>query len=212
MRLDDIHWLGHDTFRLDGSTIIYIDPWKLPPDAPQADGILITHEHYDHLSADDIELVEGPQTAIYGPEAVRRQLKEETAIAVAAGETFQCAGATVTAVPAYNLDKFREPGVPFHPREAGGLGYVIELDGFTVYHAGDTDVVPEMQGISCDVALLPVSGTYVMTADEACRACAVVEADIVVPMHWGDIVGDRDDAERLAQACGRPVKILPLEK
>lgn len=212
MDIRDIHWLGHDSFRLDGSTVIYVDPWKLPPDPPGADGILITHAHYDHLSAADIELVARPQTSIIGPETVVEQLEQDTAVAVAAGETFQCASAVVTAVPAYNIDKFRQPGVPYHPKEAGGLGYIIELDGFRVYHAGDTDLIPEMSGIECDVALIPVSGTYVMTADEAVRACDTLDAGTIVPMHYADIVGTKADAERFKERCGKPVVILPLER
>jgi L-ascorbate metabolism protein UlaG (beta-lactamase superfamily) len=210
MDIHDIHWLGHDSFRLDGSTTIYIDPWKLPPDQPTADGILVTHDHYDHLSAEDIELIAGPQTVIMGPQAVVDQLQSDTAIAVAAGETFQCAGATVRAVPAHNVDKFREPGKLFHPPEAGYVGYIVELDGFRVYHSGDTDVVPD--DVECDVALIPVSGTYVMTADEAAAACERLKAGTVVPMHYADIVGTRADAERLQERCGKPVVILPLER
>ena len=212
MDIHDIHWLGHDSFRLDGSTTIYIDPWKLPPDAPQADGILVTHDHFDHLSADDIEQIAGPQTAIFGPQAVVDQLEADTAIAVAAGETFQCAGATVRAVPAYNVDKFREPGKLFHPPEAGYVGYIVELDGFRVYHSGDTDLIPELGDVECDVALIPVSGTYVMTAAEAVQACSRLHAKTIVPMHYADIVGTRADAERLQAECTTPVVLLPLER
>lgn len=209
MDIRDIHWLGHDSFRLDGSTTIYIDPWKLPPDPPAADGVLVTHDHYDHLSADDIELISGPQTVIIGPEAVAKKLEKDTAIVVTAGETFQCASAMVTAVPAYNVDKFRAPGTPYHPREAGYLGYVVELDGFRVYHAGDTDVLADVE---CDVALIPVSGTFVMTADEAVQACERVDAKTIVPMHYADIVGTEADARRLKERCGKEVVILPLER
>ena len=109
------------------------------------------------------------------------QLEQDTAVTVAAGETVQCASAVVTAVPAYNMDKFRPPGQPYHPQEAGGLGYVVELDGFGYYHAGDTDPIPEMSGIHCDVALLPVGGTFTMTADEAVRACDTLNAGTSSP-------------------------------
>lgn len=212
MDIGDIHWLGHDSFRLEGSTVIYVDPWKLPEDVPLADGILVTHDHYDHLSVDDIRAIAGPETDIAGPEAVTGHLDELGSLTVAPGETFRLATANVRAVPAYNIDKFRQPGKPYHPKEAGYVGYIIELDGFRVYHAGDTDCIPEMRGIRCDVALLPVGGTYTMTADEACRACGLIDAGVVVPMHWGDIVGSRKDAERFRKGCGRPVEILPLER
>ena len=121
-------------------------------------------------------------------------------------------GVTVTAVPAYNLDKFRGPGEPYHPREAGYLGYVVEMDGLRVYHAGDTDAIPEMSDVRCDVALLPVGGTYTMTADEAAAACDALGAATAVPMHFADIVGTQADAERFRELCGIPVTILPLER
>ena len=117
----------------------------------------------------------------------------------------------MSAVAAYNIDKFRQPGEVFHPRAAAYLGFVVELDGQRVYHAGDTDAIPEMREVRCDVALLPVSGTYVMTADEAVAACESLAAAMVVPMHYGDIVGSAADAARLQQLCKIPVTVLPLE-
>jgi L-ascorbate metabolism protein UlaG (beta-lactamase superfamily) len=100
----------------------------------------------------------------------------------------------------------------FHPPAAGGLGYVVELDGRRVYHAGDTDAIPEMRDVRCDVALLPVSGTYVMTAEEAAQACRMISAAAVVPMHFGDIVGTAADAVRFQSLCEIPVTVLPLEQ
>ena len=209
--IENIHWLGHDSFRLEGSSTVYIDPWKVGPGAPPADLILVTHDHYDHLSADDIARLATAQTTVIGPAAVTDQLEGLRVVTVAPGDTVTIGPVVVTAVPAYNIDKFRAPGEVFHPREAGYVGYVVELDGRRIYHAGDTDAIPEMRDVRCDVALLPVSGTYVMTADEALEAVGMISATVVVPMHFGDIVGSEADAARLKRSSPVPVEILPLE-
>ncbi len=210
--LENIHWLGHDSFRLDGSVTVYIDPWKLPAGLPPAGLILVTHEHFDHLSLPDIEALAGPGTVVVGPSSVTAQVPGRTPITLAAGETSEVDGVEITAVPAYNVDKFRSPGEQFHPRAAGGLGYVVALDGVRYYHAGDTDTVPEMADVRCDVALLPVGGTYTMTAEEAAAACDLIHAAAAVPMHYGEVVGDAGDAERFRDLCRIPVTILPLER
>jgi L-ascorbate metabolism protein UlaG (beta-lactamase superfamily) len=210
--LENIHWLGHDSFRLDGSATVYIDPWKLPAGQPAAGVILVTHEHFDHLSVADIATLAGPDTVVVGPASVTGQLRDLATVTLAPGERAEVNGLDVLAVPAYNVSKFREPGHPYHPRDAGGLGYVIALDGVRYYHAGDTDAVPEMADVQCDVALLPVGGTFTMTAEEAAAACELIDAAAAVPMHYGEIVGDVRDAERFRDDCRIPVTILPLER
>jgi len=209
--IENIHWLGHDSFRLDGSSTVYIDPWKLGDGALPADLVLVTHDHFDHLSAADIAKVATPATTVVGPAPVTAQIDGVKTLTVAPGDTVTVGSVTVTAVPAYNTNKFRAPGEVFHPRAAGYVGYVVDLDGRRIYHAGDTDAIPEMKGVRCDVALLPVSGTYVMTADEALEAIGMIEAATVVPMHFGDIVGSEADAARLKESSPVPVEILPLE-
>lgn len=210
--IENIHWLGHDSFRLDGSSTVYIDPWKLSADAPPADLILVTHDHYDHFSPDDIARLSTPRTTLIGPASVTAKVDGVAAVTLCAGETATVGGVTVAAVAAYNVDKFRQPGEVFHPRAAGGLGYIVELDGRRIYHAGDTDAIPEMRDVRCDVALLPVSGTYVMTAEEAAEACRMISAAAAVPMHYGDIVGTAADAARFEGLCGVPVTVLPFEQ
>jgi L-ascorbate metabolism protein UlaG (beta-lactamase superfamily) len=209
---DDIHWLGHDSFRLDGGVTVYIDPWKLPAEQPQAGLVLVTHDHYDHLSLPDIEKIAGPDTVVVGPASVTSQVKGLATVTVAPGEQIEAAGLAVETVAAYNVDKFRSPGHPYHPREAGYVGFIVTLDGVRYYHAGDTDAIPEMREVDCDVALLPVSGTFVMTCEEACGACDLLAAKAAVPMHYADIVGDEGDAERFRAGCRIPVTILPLER
>ncbi|MGE5228379.1 MAG: MBL fold metallo-hydrolase [Deltaproteobacteria bacterium] len=210
--LDNIHWLGHDSFRLDGTATVYIDPWKLPAGQPPAQLILVTHDHFDHLSLPDIDAVAGPDTVVVGPASVTGQVRGLETVTVAPGDSASVAGVEVLAVPAYNLDKFRAPGQPYHPREAGGVGYVVTLDGVRYYHAGDTDVVPEMADVHCEVALLPVGGKFTMTWEEAAGACALIDAEAAVPMHYGEVIGDIRDAERFRDHCRVPVTILPLER
>ena len=114
-------------------------------------------------------------------------------------------------MPAYNVNKFRSPGVPFHPKEAGNVGFVIAVEGQRIYHAGDTDVIPEMEAIETDIALLPVSGTYVMTAEEAVEAAALIKPKVAIPMHVGRGIGAHDDAERFKEKAPVPVEVLPIE-
>jgi L-ascorbate metabolism protein UlaG (beta-lactamase superfamily) len=205
--MDNIDWLGHDSFRITGSKTIYIDPWKLRGSPPPADIILVTHEHFDHLSKDDIAKLSTPGTAVVGPAEVTGQLTGETHT-VTPGDTITVQGVVVTAVPAYNTSKFRSPGVLFHPPADGKVGYVVEMDGRRIYHAGDTDAIPEMAQIDVDVALIPVSGTYVMTAEEAVEACKMLRAKVVVPMHYGVVAGTVADAQRFKELCPLPVEIL----
>ena len=206
----DIEWLGNASFRLSGDgKVIYIDPFDLQSDEPKADLILITHRHGDHFSRVDIGRIRTEGTVIAGPEAVANQL--------AGCETLRqsddrvLAGLRVTTLPAYNLDKLRDSGQPFHPR-GEGIGVVVELAGQRVYHAGDTDPIPEMEDLEPDVALLPVSGTYVMTADEAAAALRSIRPSRAIPMHWGsvlggEVIGTRDDARRFAELANVPVEI-----
>lgn len=205
-----IHWLGHDSFRIEGSgMVIYIDPWKVP-DGPPADLILITHDHDDHCSPADVARIRTPKTVVMTVAAAAARLPGTVRV-VREGERREVNGVTVEIVPAYNIDKFRKPGVVYHPREAGLVGYVLTVDERRIYHAGDTDLIPEMADIACDIALLPVSGTYVMTAAEAVEAARVIGPKLAIPMHYGRIVGSEADARHFEAGCPVPVKILPQE-
>jgi L-ascorbate metabolism protein UlaG (beta-lactamase superfamily) len=188
----NVHWLGHDTFRIAGPPVVYTDPYQLPKGAPPADLILITHVHMDHCSPVDVALIRTPKTVVVGPRAVAAKLPGPVVV-MAPGEVREVVGVRVKALPAYNIDK------EFHPKAAGMVGYVFTVGGVTYYHAGDTDKIPEMTGLAPDVAFLPVSGTYVMTADEAAEAARSIKPKIAIPMHYGSIIGSSDDAKRFAK-------------
>ncbi len=205
--VENIFWLGHDSFRLKGEKVVYVDPWKLSPDAEKADVVLVTHEHYDHFSKDDIAKISKPDTIVVAPASVPAPAGLKTLVAKA-GDTLTANGIRIEVVPAYNTNK------RFHPKSAGHVGYIITLGGKRIYHAGDTDVIPEMAQVRCDIALLPVSGTYVMTAEEAAQAANTLQPALAIPMHYADpdVVGTRADAETFKRLAKVPVEILEKSK
>ena len=209
-----ISWLGHDSFRIKNGKTVVIDPFKIRPIPEKADILLITHEHYDHLSMDDIKKVVNENTTVVTIPAVKKELsslKVKEIRAVKPGDKLKLGDVSIEVVPAYNLNKFREPGKVFHPKEDGKAGYIIGINGVRVYHAGDTDAIPEMKGLKVDVALLPVSGTYVMTAEEAAQAAKMVEPKLAIPMHYGVIVGSEQDAQKFKRLATVEVQILKPE-
>lgn len=207
MKHDHIHWLGHASFRIqDGTVIIYIDPWKLPQNAPAADIIFITHAHYDHFSAEDIDLIKRESTVFVAPEDVAAKLSGEV-IPVLPGEKHDVGSLHIETVPAYNMGK------KYHPKENRWVGYVITLsDGQRIYHSGDTDATPELRNVKTDIALLPCGGTYTMTAKEAAEIANVFKPKLVIPMHWGDIVGSKEDAEEVKSLFKGETVIKAMER
>jgi L-ascorbate metabolism protein UlaG (beta-lactamase superfamily) len=202
MNVDHIHWLGHATFRIeDGATQIYVDPWKLPAAAPPASVVLITHGHFDHYSEDDIARIEQPGTLFAAPPDVAAKLKGRKVTSVEPGGHYTLGPLRIETTPAYNLNK------NFHQKKEGWVGYIVTLSsGQRVYHSGDTDAIPEMDDVEADVALMPCGGTYTMTAPEMAAAANRFKPTILIPMHWGDIVGQQADADAVAKAFkGRTV-------
>jgi len=208
--IENIHWLGHDTFRIENGKTIYTDPYELKGKPPKADLILITHDHFDHFSPDDVVKVAKDDTVIVTIAAVAQKLKGNVRV-VKPGDSITVLGIPIEAVPAYNVSKFRSPGAPFHPKESGHVGFIFTVGGQRIYHAGDTDVIPEMDDIEADIALLPVGGTYTMTADEAAQAANRIKPQVAIPMHHSAIVGSIKDAQRFSDLCEMEVVILSQE-
>ncbi|HYZ27540.1 MAG TPA: MBL fold metallo-hydrolase [Thermoleophilaceae bacterium] len=211
MLLEAIEWLGHSGFRVAaGRASIYIDPYRVAAEQPKADLILVTHQHYDHFSIQDLERLRKDDTRVLAPAAVVERL-EGNVHAMRAGEVVETDlyGVDVRAVPAYNTSKRDGEGRLFHPREAGCLGYELNVRGARLYHAGDTDVIPEMDWVvGAEVALLPVSGVHVMTALEAAEAARRIQPTVAVPMHWGGHIGSEKDAQTFADAAPVDVVIM----
>jgi L-ascorbate metabolism protein UlaG (beta-lactamase superfamily) len=201
---EKVVWLGHDAFRIEGSKTIYFDPYGLSG-GPKADIILISHDHFDHCSPEDVAKIQGKNTVIVTEENSAKKLSGDVRI-IKPGDALDLEGTKVTGVPSYNTDK------DFHPRKNSWLGFIVELEGVKIYHAGDTDFIPEMKDFQVDIALIPVSGTYVMNADQAVKAVLAINPRLAIPMHYGAIVGDEKDARHFKEKLEGKVEVRILKK
>jgi len=208
-------WLGHDCFKVKAAGLtIYFDPYEIKGGEP-ADIVFASHGHFDHLSPGDIAKISTGETVVVTTPSSKPQLsgvKLKEVLTVKPGDRVEVKGVEVQAVPAYNVNKFMSPGRVFHPKEEGGVGFLVTLAGVKIYHAGDTDLIAEMEGLQPDVALIPVSGTYVMTAEEAAEALKKIKPKVAIPMHYGSIVGSPEDAEKFRQLAPKEVQVVILEK
>ena len=207
-----ISWTGHDGFRIKGTSdqniqlTVYIDPYQLDSkyhNQNDADIVLLTHDHFDHLSVDDLKQIINNNTSIISAvECVEKlnELKLKEIRGIKPGEKTKIKGLTIEAIPAYNTNK------KFHPKADGKIGFVLIMNERRIYHSGDTDLIPEMESVDPDIALVPVSGTYVMNAEEAAKAVndLLRPKKLVIPMHYNAIVGTEEDAKKfkkLVSAC-----------
>lgn len=211
----DLQFLGHDGFLLTSDeTSIVIDPFHVTGTHKPVDLVLITHDHFDHCSIEDIRKFVGPGTTVVGPAGIQSailKLEDVRLQPIEPGDVLELGTIKIEAVPAYNLTKFRDPEkkIVFHSKQERFVGYVVKVGSTIVYHAGDTDLIPEMHNLTGHgkrgntfIALLPVSGTYVMTPEEASEAALVLKPDVALPMHYGaGVVGTVEDARRFVELC-----------
>lgn len=201
-----VTWLGHATFRIEGSSIIYIDPWKVGQETKDGDIVLVSHSHQDHWSKSDIDKVRNESSRIVGSTDVVKT--GGVGEPLAPGGILEIADIRIFGTPAYNLRK------PFHPQRKRWLGFIVEIDGVRIYYAGDTDHIPEMAKLeNIDLALLPAGGKFTMNAAQAAAAAADIGAIQCLPYHWGSIVGRESDANQFADLAGESAVVLkPGEK
>jgi L-ascorbate metabolism protein UlaG (beta-lactamase superfamily) len=201
-----IKWLGHSGFMIKNSKIIYIDPFKISENNEKADMILITHDHYDHCSVADMEKIVKEGTKIIVPADCQSKItKFKTPVSIEIiepGKELDYGIIKINALRAYNIDK------PFHSPEESWVGYLIKINGLLIYHAGDTDLIPEMQKLTgykqpdkTFVALLPVGGRFTMSAEEAAEAAKIIKPSLAIPMHYGSEVGTIEDAKEFVELC-----------
>ena len=209
--LDNIEVLYHSSIRINKEKIIYIDPFKIDRNFNDADIIFITHDHYDHYSEEDIDKVINENTTIIIPEELltkllKKGINKNAIITVEPNEKYVVQGIKFETIPAYNTNK------TFHPKENGWVGYIIIINGIRYYIAGDTDITEENKQVKCDVAFVPVGGTYTMDFKEAASLINEIKSKIAIPIHYGSIVGTEQDAIDFIRLLHPEIKGIILMK
>jgi L-ascorbate metabolism protein UlaG (beta-lactamase superfamily) len=203
--LNNIEVLYHSSIRIKKEKTIYIDPFKIDRNYNDADIIFITHDHYDHYSEEDIDKVINENTVIVIPEelltkVLKKGINKNAIITVKPNQKYMVQGIKFETVPAYNTNK------TFHPKENGWVGYVIEINEIKYYIAGDTDITEENKKVKCDVAFVPVGGTYTMDFKEAAQLVNQIQPKVAVPIHYGSVVGTKQDAEEFIKLLHTNIK------
>ena len=207
--LEGVSHFKQSTIRIKGERTIYIDPFSIDGEPKDADIIFVTHTHGDHFSIADIKKVmKSDAVLVVTADGVENARKEgfKNATSVVPSKAYTVAGISFETVPSYNIDK------EYHRKDSNWVGYIINLNGRTYYAAGDTDVIPEMDGIKADVAFLPVGGTYTMTASQAAAAANIIRPFVAVPIHFADIVGTVEDAQKFVEGLDSGIKGVILKK
>ena len=191
--LEYIEVLCHSSIKINKEKVIYIDPFKIDKNYNDADMIFVTHDHYDHYSEENIDKIKKEDTIIIAPEELltkllRKGFRKDSIITVEPNKKYMIQGMKFETIPAYNTNK------QFHPKENGWVGYIIEIKGVRYYIAGDTDITEENRRVKCDVAFVPVGGTYTMDFKEAATLVNEIKPKMAIPIHYGDIVGTKQDA------------------
>ncbi len=212
--LENVRVFTQSAIRIEGAagTVAYFDPFSLTDAeaAHDADFVLITHAHYDHFSPEDYARVAGEKTVVVAPASMADEVAGLGAADVrpmGAGEKIELPGLCVEAVSAYNVEPER---LGMHPRENGWLGYVVTLDGEPTryYVSGDTDQNADNGDVSCDVALVPIGGTYTCDPRQAATFVNTLHPRAVVPTHYGSIVGTYADLDAFAAEVDPAIEVV----
>lgn len=212
--MDNIKWFGHASFSFtdeQGNKVYYIDPFDLKGDFEPADLIFITHAHYDHCSFEDVKkILKDDSVIIAPPDCLKKIDVPNQKTPVEPNGSYDVKGFKFWTFPAYNIDK------NFHPKEKNWVGYFFNINGKKIYHAGDTDFIPEMEGLkkwNIDIAILPIGGTYTMDVDEAIKAANAIGAKITIPMHYRRLLGEKyKEAEEKLKAGVTNSKVMILSE
>lgn len=202
--LDKIKINCHSSIKINGEKVIYIDPYKIEKNINDADYIFITHPHFDHFSPEDIEKVIKKDTVIVVPEEMKNLVEEilkdeQKVYTVESGNVYMLESLDFQTIAAYNVNK------EFHPKEKGWVGYNIKIGDTWCYIAGDTDVTEENKKVKCDIALIPIGGTYTMDYIEAVKLAETIKPKIVIPTHYGCIVGDKELGNKFKEALNKDI-------
>lgn len=211
----ELNWLKHAGFKIKTEEgTIYIDPFQISNDQEKANILFISHDHPDHLDEASIKMLVDSETTIFCSHDCKSKIEQFVKvagiIALLPGDEHIFGHLKIKATPAYNINK------SFHPKENQWIGFLIEIDNTCIYFSGDTDHLPELEKIQCDIGLFPVSGIYVMNAKEAAGLASIIKPKVIsIPMHWGTLVDDQNrrvgtlqDAETFCKLCNGPSQIL----
>jgi len=205
--VDNIDVFKQNSIRIKSDVgTIYIDPFKIDDETHDADFILITHDHYDHFSSEDIAKVKKDTTVLVVPEKMEAKAVIESGIkeieTVKPGTYHEIGNLELETIPMYNILK------PFHPKAAGWVGYILKINGKRIYIAGDTDATKEAKEVICDIALVPIGGTYTMDAKKAAELVNEINPEVAIPTHYGSIVGKLSDAKVFAANVKDSIKVV----
>ena len=192
---------AHSSIRVESDKIIYIDPFQIKEENHDADIIFITHDHFDHFSIEDIRKIEKEDTVYVIPDCMYNLLGGENVITVLPGDHCPVEEYDVEVIPSYNNGK------PFHPKDKGYVGYIVTVEGKRIYVAGDCDRNEDNEKVRCDIALLPVGGTYTMDYKEAAKLANIIRPELVIPTHYGEVAGDPKDGERFRELVDQDIAV-----
>ena len=195
---------AQSSIKITSDKIIYFDPYLIKEESHDADFILITHDHYDHFDIDSIKKISNDNTIVILPDSIAIkhlfQLNKDNVRGVNPNEEYTIEGLHFKTIPSYNTNK------DFHKKEYKWVGYIVEIEEKIIYVAGDTDITEENKTVSCDVAFVPIGGTYTMDYKEAAELINIINPQKVIPIHYKTIVGTEEDAIKFKELLNENIE------